>query len=468
MQELWRWPAHMIARAVAAGEVSAAEVVESHLTRIAHVNPALGAITQLLGDSAREQARSIDARRARGEKLGALAGVPFTVKENIAIAGVATTQGVRHFQNFIAPLDAPPVARLRAADAIVLAHSNMVDLALGGTHTESELYGATINPWNRERSAGGTSGGDAVAVASGMAPLGLGNDSGGSVRIPAAFGGVTALKPSYGRFAADHRIGPDEPTFASQLIPVDGPIARSAFDLTLAYSVLAGADPRDPRALPLPLLGEPLPLPLRVALVIDPGGRGTDPIVQAALQTAAGALHNAGYRIEQVQDLPRFDDALLAYSQMIMTEFSFVWPRLKYVLRESSRTYLDLSMKQTQLLDLHGYIQLGARRLAIQRAWSEFFAHYPLVLGPIFSEPSVEPGLESRDPEGHARVANAMRLCSATSFVGVPAVAVHAGVFEGLPQGVQIVSGMYREDLCLAAAQAIEQRIGIATPIDPH
>ena len=97
----------------------------------------------------------------------------------------------------------------------------------------------------------------------------------------------------------------------------------------------------------------------------------------------------------------------------------------------------------------------------------EFFAQHPLVLGPIFTEPSVEPGLESRDPAGHARVTNAMRLCSATSFVGMPAVAVHAGVFDGLPQGVQVIAGMYREDLCLAAAQAIEQRIGIATPIDP-
>ena len=271
MKELWKWQAHMITRGLAAGELSATEVVESHLDRIAHVNPTLGAITQLLGDSARGQARDIDARRARGEKLGPLAGVPFTVKENIAIAGVATTQGVRHFQNFIAPLDAPPVARLRAADAIVLAHSNMVDLALGGTHTDSELFGATINPWNRTRSAGGTSGGDAVAVASGMAPLGLGNDSGGSVRIPAAFGGVTALRAQLRSLCGQSSVGPDKPTFASQLIPVDGTIARCVLNLTIAYSVLAGADARDPRALPLPLVGPALPTPLSVADRAGPG-----------------------------------------------------------------------------------------------------------------------------------------------------------------------------------------------------
>lgn len=465
MTELWKWQAHAIAAAVATGEVSARDVVESHLQRVAAVNPRLNALTQLLADSAREQASALDARRARGESLGPLAGVPFTVKENIAIAGVATTQGIKHFQHFIATRDAPPVARLRAADAIVLAHSNMVDLALAGLHTDSELFGATLNPWDRTRTAGGTSGGDGVAVASGMVPLGLGNDSGGSLRIPAAFGGVTALKPSYGRCAADHRIGPDEPTFGSQLIPVDGPIARSVRDLRAAFGVLAGADARDPRALPIPLAGPAATQPLTAAVVIDPGGVGVDSVVESALRAAASALADAGYRVVYVPDLPRFDDALLAYQQLLMTEFSLVWPRLRHVLRESSRAYLEYSMRQTSAVDLAGYIQLGARRLGIQRTWAEFFADHPIVLGPVFTEPAAEPRLEARDAAGHARVTSAMRLCSATSFVGVPAVAVHAGVFAGLPQGVQVIAGMYREDLCLDAAQAIEDRIGIATPV---
>lgn len=433
MDELWSWQAHELARAVSSGELSAREVLESHLQHIERVNPRLNALSQLLAHAARAQAEALDARRARGEALGPLAGVPLSVKENIAIAGVPTTQGIRHFQRFVAERDAPPVARLRAADAIVLAHSNMVDLALAGMHTDSELFGATINPWDRTRTAGGTSGGDGVAVASGMVALGLGNDSGGSVRIPAAFSGVAALKPSYGRFASDHRIGPDEPAFGSQLIPVDAPIARSVRDLRAAYEVLAGADPRDPRALPIALGGPALRPPLTAALVMDPGAAGIDGSVRAALHAAAQALRDAGYRVVPVHDMPRFDDALQAYSQLLMTELGLAWPRLKHVLRESSRRYLELSMQRTPPVDLATYVQLGARRLGIQRAWAELFAEYPIVLGPVYTEAGAEPGLESRDAEGHARVTSAMRLCSATSFVGVPAVAVHAGMFGGLP-----------------------------------
>ena len=467
MSELWKWPAHAIAAAVTSGEASAREVVDSHLQRIAQVNPRVNAITQLLADSAREQAAAIDARRAQGHALGPLAGVPFSVKENIAIAGVPTTQGIKHFRGLVARRDAPPVARLRAADAIVLGHSNMVDLALGGAHTDSELYGATINPWDPALSPGGTSGGDGVAVASGMVPLGLGNDSGGSIRIPAAFGGVAALKPSYGRFAADHRIGPDEPTFAPQLITVDGPIARSVADLRAVYAVLAGADPRDPRALPLPLEGPPLHKPLKVAMVMDPGGRGVDPAVRAALLRAAAALQDADYEVAPVQDLPRFEDALSAYTQMLMTEFSLVWPRIKHLLRESSRSHMELSMRETPALDLAGYIQIGARRLGIQRAWADFFLEYPIVLGPVFTEPGMAVGLDTRDMASHARVVSAMRLCSVTSFLGVPAVVTHASVYERQPQGVQLIASMYREDLCLGAARAIEERIGVPAPVDP-
>jgi hypothetical protein len=251
--ELWKCTAAELAAAVAEGEVSAADVVESHLARIAGVNPVVNAVTQTLADIACRDADEIDRRRVAGQRPGPLAGVPFTVKENIGIGGVPTTHGLARFREMRAPADAPPVARLRAAGAIPIGHSNMPDLTLGGMHPRSELFGETSNPWHPGRTPGGSSGGDGAAVASGMAPLGLGNDSGGSIRIPAAFCGTTGLKPTYGRFPADHRIGPDDPTLASQLMPVDGPLARTVGDLRLAYEALAGTDPRDPRAVPAPL-----------------------------------------------------------------------------------------------------------------------------------------------------------------------------------------------------------------------
>ncbi|GAA3310870.1 hypothetical protein GCM10020295_79110 [Streptomyces cinereospinus] len=156
---LWRMPAAAQAEAVRSGDVSAVELVDSHLDRIAEVNPRVNAVTQLLAERAREAAARTDRRRAAGEALGPLAGVPFTVKESTAVEGVPTTFGTERFRDLVAPADAPPVARLRAAGAIPIGHSNIPTLILAGMHTRSELFGDTVNPWDSGRTPGGSSGG---------------------------------------------------------------------------------------------------------------------------------------------------------------------------------------------------------------------------------------------------------------------------------------------------------------------
>lgn len=468
---LWQWEAGTIARAVRAGEVSAVEVVDRHLERIAVVNPQVNAVTQVLADTARARAAEIDRRRAAGADPGPLAGVPFTVKENIAIGGVPTTHGARWFRDATARADAPPVARLRAAGAIPIGHGNMPTLTLAGMHSRSELFGDTANPWDARVTPGGTSGGDGAAVATGMAPLGLGNDSGGSVRIPAAFCGVAGLKPTEGRFPADHRIGTEDPPLCAQTIPVDGPLARTVGDLRAAFEALAGpgADPRDPRAVPVPLeRPEPAGGPVRVAVVADPGGRGVHPWAREAVEAAASYLSDAGYAVTEVPDVPMHDEALEAYGRMIMTEFGMTWPAVRRILGEGGHRYIEMSMARTPPVDLPEYLRLTGVRLTVRRAWAGFLAEYPLLLGPVFTRPPVEPGLESRDEEGHRTVTEAMRLCTVTSFAGVPAVAVPTGMRDGLPQGVQIVGRAFREDQCLTAAAVVEQRAGVITPIDPR
>ncbi|MFF5503197.1 amidase [Streptomyces roseolus] len=466
---LWAWTATAQAEAVRSGKTSAVELIDSHLERIAEVNPQMNAVTQLLAEQAREAAARTDRRRASGEDLGPLAGVPFTVKETTAIEGVPTTLGATRFRNLVAPADAPPVARLRAAGAIPIGHSNMPTLVLAGMHTRSELFGDTLNPWDRSRTPGGTSGGDGVAVATGMAALGLGNDSGGSVRIPASFCGVAGLKPTTGRFPADHRVlGPADPGLASQLLVTDGPLARSVDDLRLAYETLAGTDPRDPRAVPVPLYGEPLPGPLKVAVVADPGGHGVHPTVRAAVFAAADALRDAGYDVREVADVPRLDEALEAYGRITVTEFAPAWPAVRQLLGDGGDRYIQMAMEKTPPVSAAELIELTGTWLGIRRSWAEFLDEYPLVLGPVFTEPPVEPGLESHDEAGRVRVAGAMRLCSVTSFVGVPAVAVPTGVDDGLPSGVQVIGRAFREDLCLAAGREIEARLGTLTPIDPR
>ncbi len=460
--EIWTLSASALATAVTTGEISATDVIEAHLDRIAAVNPPLNAVTRLLGDTAREAAARIDRRRAAGEHLGPLAGVPFTVKDNIHVAGSATTFGVPRFEQLIAARDAPPVRRLRAAGAIPIGRTNLPDLTIAGLHTASTLYGDTVNPWNPAVTPGGSSGGDGVAVATGMAPLGLGNDSGGSLRAPAAFNGVAALKASYGRYALDHRLGPDEPVLSSQLFPVDGPLARTVADLAAVHAVLSGADPADPRAVPAPLHGPPVPA--RVGLVTGPG---LDPGVRAGLETAAEALRDAGYTVEDTE-VPRLQDALDAYADLIATDFAQTWPQVRSLLTGQSRRHVEYSMERRPPVDLPAYIALTATRLGIQRAWASFFTGVPLMLGPVSTQPPPAPGAELRDASANARVMGALALCTASTFTGNPAVAVPAGVVDGLPVGVQLVGGMYREDLCLAAASAIEERLGTFTPIGPR
>ena len=464
--QFWNRSALELAALVARGEVSALEVVDDHLRRIAAVNPSVNAITNVLSDSARQAARETDRRRAAGEALGPLAGVPFTVKENLDVAGSATTNGVPALRHAVPPSDAPVVQRLREAGAIPIGRTNLPDLSMR-FHTRSQLYGDTVNPWDTTRTPGGSSGGEGVALATGMSPLGLGNDAGGSVRIPALFGGVAALKPSYGRFPGDRSVGPRDLTLSSQLIPVDGPLARTVADLRVACRVLAGPDPRDPRVVPAPLEGPPLPRPIRVAVVANPGELGVHPDVRSGVKMAAAALQDAGYALEEV-DVPRLAETLDAYGGMIMAEFSLIWPMLQRLLAPEGRRYIEFSMALRAPVDLAEYVKLTALRQGLLRDWAQFLARYPLVLGPVFTEPTPPVGFDVRGLEEFKRVGTAARLCTATSFVGVPAVAVPTHIAGGLPQGVQVIASFYREDLCFEAATAIEARLGTFAAIDPQ
>jgi amidase len=464
--QYWKLSALELAALVARGEASALEVVDDHLRRITAVNPSVNAITNILSDAALQAARETDRRRAAGGALGPLAGVPFTVKENLDVAGSATTLGVPALRHAVPPCDAPVVQRLREAGAIPIGRTNLPDLSMR-FHTRSQLYGDTVNPWDATRTPGGSSGGEGVALALGMSPLGLGNDAGGSVRIPALFGGVAALKPSYGRFPGDRSIGPRDLSLASQLIPVDGPLARTVADLRVACRVLAGPDPRDPRVVPAPLEGPQMPRPIRVAVVADPGGLGVHPDVRCGLEMAAAALQDAGYALEEA-DVPRLLETLDAYGCMIMTEFSLAWPVLERLLAPAGRRYIEFSMARRPPVDLAEYVKLTALRQGLVRDWAQFLTRYPVVLGPVFTEPAPPVDFDVRGFEEFQRVGTAARLCTATSFVGVPAVAVPTHIAGGLPQGVQVVSSFYREDLCFEAAAAIEARLGTFAPIEPQ
>jgi amidase len=248
--QLWTMAACDLARLVADRDVSAREVVQAHLDRIRLVNPALNAIAVILGAQALEAADAADAALRRGGQPGPLCGVPMTVKENIDVAGSATTLGIAALRNAVARSDAPHVGELRSAGAIAVGRTNMPELGMRW-HTASALRGATRNPWSASHTPGGSSGGDAAAVASGMVPLGMGNDGAGSLRWPAACCGVAALKPSLGRVSQGGGHEPPQPSpFAFQLMAVNGPIARHVRDPAARVRAHVRAFWRRPLVLP--------------------------------------------------------------------------------------------------------------------------------------------------------------------------------------------------------------------------
>ena len=460
---LWMKGAGELAALIRTREVSAREVIDAHLARIDDVNPQVNAITTILADEAREAAAAVDRAVVSGATLGPLAGVPFTVKENVDVAGSATSWGVAAMSGQIASVDAPIVARLREAGAIPIGRTNLPDFALRWD-TKSSRGGRTQNPWDSGRTAGGSSGGEAVALATGMTPLGVGNDLGGSLRVPSQMCGTAALKPTRGR-VADAAVTQPVPTLAMQVTQTQGPMARRVADLRLALHVVSLPDVRDPRWVPAPLDG-PGGDGIRVAVVRDPLGSGVDPHVRAGLDRAVDWLADAGYAIVEAEP-PLVAEAVHAWVDALYADLAQVWSQMEPLVDPELSSFFSLCVS-------HGIFRPvdQARQMAtwvavheIGAAWAAFLESHPLVVSPVCCERPWAIGDElARTPE----IVNAMRMVMPVNILGLPSCAVPVGCDEGLPQGVQVIGRHFREDLILDAAQAIEYRAPRLTPIEPR
>ena len=249
--EIWRWDAVDLARAIRSGAISSREAVESCLARLDAVNPRVNAVVDLLADEALASAEVADARVKRGEELPPLHGVPVTVKINVDYAGRATTNGVVAFKDVIAPADAPVVSNWRKAGAIIIGRTNTPAFSWRW-FTDNDLHGRTYNPWNRNFTPGGSSGGAGAALACGIGPLAHGNDIAGSIRYPAYACGVVGIRPTLGRVPAFNPSVQGERPILAQLGSVQGPLARSIKDLRVGLRTLAARDARDPWWVPAP------------------------------------------------------------------------------------------------------------------------------------------------------------------------------------------------------------------------
>ncbi|WP_433825598.1 amidase [Actinoplanes sp. CA-015351] len=456
-----------IASRVRDGRLTASEVIDSHLERIAAVNPKVNAVTVTLESQARSAAAALDERIAAGEDPGPLAGVPITVKENIDLTWSATTSGLPFASSNVPSSHATFVDRLLAAGAIPVGRGNMPDIGLRWD-TDNDLFGRTVNPWDPARVPGGSSGGDAVAVATGMAAAGIGNDYGGSLRLPAHAAGIVALRPSAGRVPAPSKSVEPLPLSIQQMA-VNGPLARSVADIDLLFAVMHGADDFDPLSVSVPHSSSYDGV-RRVAVTVDPAGWGVDPQVALAVRDAASALADAGWEVEEVSP-PAVDRCAILWRQlsstenapMLLTPGVFPGP-----LSEGTVRYFQDNIAEVSLLDTSAAYQgAWAERFVHAAAWRAFHARYPVVLGPVITQPVPLIGFDLSGPAACTELWKSHRLLVTANFLGLPAVAVPTGMGGPRPSGVQVIARQNGEHIALAAARDIEAAFPALTPVDP-
>lgn len=464
MTELWRLPAVNLAALVRAGQVSAVEAAIAALERLDAVNPALNAVVDWRPDEVLAQARAVEATIARGDDPGPLAGVPVTIKINTDQAGYVTSNGAVTLGGQMATRNSPVVDNLVKAGAVLLGRTNAPAFALRW-FTDNRLHGRTRNPRDVALTPGGSSGGAAAAVAAGIGSLAHGTDIAGSIRYPAYACGVHGLRPTLGRIPAwnasqaERLIGP-------QIMAVSGPIARTIADLRAGLEAMAAHDPRDPWWVPAPLQGSARPR--RAALCRHPSGLVTVPGVDAALVDAARRLEDAGWHVEEIDDTPSLREATDLEIQLWLGDgFETLAQAVAQEGDAGALAIVNAFRTRAQAMPANVVAQALQRRATLTRAWLALLEDFAVVLLPVSAE---LPFADDRDLTGEAAMAaiwEAQLTQTGLPLMGLPSLVVSTGMVGTAPVGVQVVSSRYREDLCLAAGEAIEAGGAPPSPIDP-
>jgi aspartyl-tRNA(Asn)/glutamyl-tRNA(Gln) amidotransferase subunit A len=461
-----------IAARVASGEISAVSVAEAALARIDDRDPRLHAFLTVTRDVALEQARAVDAKRARGEALGPLAGVPIALKDAICTRGVRTTAGSKILGDYRPPYDATVTTKLRAADAVLVGKTNLDELAMGSS-TENSAFGPSLNPWDATRSPGGSSGGSAVAVAARMAPASLGSDTGGSIRQPAAFTGTVGVKPTYGRVSRYGLVA-----FASSLDQI-GPFATDVASAARVLGVIAGHDPRDATSVDAPIDDYERACGLRVrglriGVPDEYFAAGLDPEVEASVRAALQALESDGCVVKPVT-LPHTRYAVATYYVLATAEASSNLARfdgVRYGLRVDRRELRDMygatrdagfgaEVKRRILLGTYVlsagyydayYVRAQKVRTLIRRDFEAAFADVDVIVSPTAPTPAFRIGEKAADPL--AMYLNDVYTLPA-SLAGLPGLSVPcAPTATGLPIGLQLVAPPLCESRLFTVASA--------------
>jgi amidase len=460
-RELCYTPATQLAAAIRLKNLSCTEVIDAFLTRIERLNPRLNAYCTVTADLARAAARQAEAAVLQGAELGALHGVPFSLKDLTPTKGIRTTFGSKIFEHYVPTEDAVLVERLRAAGAILLGKTNTPEFGCKGL-TDNNVFGTTYNPWNLERTPGGSSGGAASAVAAGLGPLAEGSDLAGSIRMPASWCGVVGFKPSQGRI-------PRYPNSnAWNTLSFNGPLSRTVGDAALMFQVMAGPDDRDPLSLPdtgedfcAVVLGEPSLKGLRVAWTPDLNMVPVEPVVQEICRRATHVFADLGCSMDE--NSPDFSDAHELFAVLnanlrlaAVGEYVDQWG-------EQMDPLLVWRVEQGRKLTMADIGNAEKARTALYQRVRTFFETYDLLLLPTTSTPPYAAhGTYPTEVAGRPITTpyELLLLTYALNLTGQPAISVPAGwTDDGLPIGLQIVGRWRADSQVLRAAAAYEAAV---------
>ncbi len=461
MQDLWRLSAAEMAVLIKAKKVSAKEAAVAGLARLDAVNPKINAVIDHRPEDVLAQAAAVDAAIGRGEDPGALAGVPVTVKVNVDQAGFATTNGLKLQRDTIAKANNPVVENLRKSGAVILGRTNCPAFSYRW-FTTNLIHGDTKNPRDPSITPGGSSGGAGAAVAAGIGHIAHGTDIAGSIRYPAYACGVHGLRPTIGRIPAFNAALPERP-IGPQISAVSGPLARTVGDLRIALAAMSARDYRDPWWVPAPLEGPAMPK--RVAMCLNPDGLDPVPEVRAAVADAGKRLEKAGWIVEEIADTPPLREAADLQTKLWLGDGYEA--QLEMAEREGDPGALACLRGNRTKVHPFDLSKVLTRRATLTREWMAFFENHAALLMPVSGELPFPDQLDRKDEASFARVWHAQLPQIAIPFMGLPGLTVSTGLVGRVPVGVQLVSGRYREDLCLAAGEAIEAGRTPSAAIDP-
>lgn len=448
-------PATDLVAAFVAKKLSPVEVMDAVIARIERLNPIINAFCTLTLEEARQKAKAAEAAIMRGDRLGPLHGVPVSIKDLVITKGVRTMRGSKIYENYIPDEDAPVVERLRDAGAIMLGKTTTPEFGWKGV-TDSPVTGITRNPWNLERTCGGSSGGAGAAVASGLGPIAQGSDGGGSIRIPSSFCGIYGLKPSYGRIAA-------YPASAMETFSHLGPMTRTVKDAALMLQVMAGPDERDRLSLPAQNIDYMAATKgdirgLRVAWSANLGYAIVDPEVERITEAAAKVFIDLGCHVEAVD--PGFENPEPFFSVFwiggIGTYISDYLPKWESQMDPGLVTFAE----QLKKLTAKEYVQANFKRVEFWQKVRKFFEKYDLLLTPTVAVPPFQIGINSPSEIAGQKISwiNWTPFTYPFNLTGQPAATVPCGwTQDGLPVGLQIVSRRYDEATVLRASAAFER-----------